>query len=70
MPDRPAANTRLIALLMMISAVTLAVVAGLIYVGVVPVPEDSRGIVAVAIGAAAAADFLVALWFFRKGQSS
>jgi hypothetical protein len=71
MPDRQAASTQpLIALITMISAVTLAVLAALIYSGVVPLPEESRGLVALVVGVAAAADLLVAVWFFRKGQSS
>ena len=71
MPDQQPVNARpLIAMIMMISAVTLAVLAGLIYAGVVPLPEESRGLAALIIGVAAAADFLVGLWFFRMGQST
>lgn len=71
MPDPQPANPRpLIALIMLISAVTLAALAGLIYSGVVPLPEEARGIAALAVGVAAAADFLVGLWFFRMSQSS
>ena len=71
MPNpEPVQNKPLIALLMLISAVTLGVVAVLIYSGVVPLPEESRGLVTMVVGGAAAADLLVCLWFFRKGQSS
>ncbi len=70
MPDRPPNTKPLIALLMMISAVSLAVLAGLIYSGVVPLPEETRGVATLVVGVAAAADFLIALWFFRMGQSS
>jgi hypothetical protein len=71
MPDRPPAGSRrLIALIMLASAVSLAAVAFLIYTGAVPMPGDIRFIAALAVGGAAAADFLVGLWFFRIGQSS
>ena len=71
MPDRAPANTKpLIALLMMISAVSLAVLAGLIYSGVVPLPEETRGVATLVVGVAAAVDFLVGLWLFRMGHSS
>lgn len=71
MPDPQPVNTKpLIALIMMISAITLAVLAGLIYSGIVPLPEESRGLATLVVGVAAAADFLVGLWFFRVSQSS
>jgi hypothetical protein len=71
MPDPlPAQNKQLIAVIMLISAVTLGLVAVLMYAGVVPLPEESRGLVSMVVGGAAAADLLVCLWFFRKGQSS
>ena len=65
-----AANRRLIALLLMASAGLLSLVAGLIYAGVVPLPVEVRGAAAAVVGVAAAADFLIGLWFFRMGQSS
>jgi hypothetical protein len=71
MPDPQPVNTKpLLALIMMISAVSLAVGAGLIYSGIVPLPEDTRGIATLVVAVAAAADFAVGLWFFRMGQSS
>ena len=51
-------------------ALILVVIAVLIYTGVVPVDEEVRLIAALAVGAAAFADFVVAIWFFRKSQSS
>ena len=56
-------------MVMLVSAVTLVLLAVLIYTGVVPLGEELRLIAAVAVGAAAFADFLVAIWFFRKSQS-
>jgi hypothetical protein len=55
---------------MLVSVVSLVVLAVLIYTGVVPLPPETRLIASLVVGAAAFADFLVALWFFRKGQSS
>lgn len=69
MPDQ-VQRKRLIALLMLVSAVTLAVVAALIYFRVVPVPDESRRLVLFVVAAATLADFAVCLWFFREGQSS
>ena len=51
---------------MMLSAVALGVVAILIYSGVVPF----GGVAALVVGAAAFADLLIGIWFFRRGQSS
>jgi len=70
MPESPQPARQLIALIMMVSAVVLALLAGLIYSGVVPLPEPTRGIVALVVATAALTDFLVGLWFFRMGQSS
>jgi hypothetical protein len=71
MPEpTPAAGRAVIAMILVVSAISLAVLAGLIYVGVVPLPDQTRGIAAMVVGLAAFADFLVAVWFFRMGQSS
>lgn len=71
MPEpTPAASRAVIAMILVVSAISLAVLAGLIYVGVVPLPEETRGLAALVVGLAAFADFLVAVWFFRRGQSS
>jgi hypothetical protein len=71
MPEpTPAASRAVIAMILVVSAISLAVLAGLIYVGVVPLPVETRGIAALVVGLAAFADFLVAVWFFRMGQSS
>ena len=70
MPDTAPNTTPVIALVMGVSAITLAALAVLIYAGVVPLPPETRFIASLVVGAAAFADFLVALWFFRKSQSS
>ena len=71
MPEpAPAGNRALIAMILMISAVSLVVLSALIYMGVVPLPDETRGIATLAVAVAAFADFVVAIWFFRMGQSS
>ena len=70
MPEAPPNTTPVVAMVMGVSAITLAVLAGLIYTGVVPLPPETREIASLAVGAAALADFLLAVWFFRKSQSS
>jgi hypothetical protein len=72
MPDsrQSAANKRLVAIILMISAAILLLVAMLIYTGIVPLPEESRAMAALIVGLAAIADFGVGLAFFRTGQSS
>ena len=55
---------------MMVSAVVLFAVATLIFSGVVALPDAVRIPAAIGIGLAAAADLVMALVFFRKGQSS
>ena len=70
MPETRPNTTPVIALAMVVSAITLVVLAVLIYLGVVPLPPETRFIASLLVGAAAFADFLVALWFFRKSQSS
>jgi len=71
MPEPTAAGSRgPIAMILVLSATALAVLAALIYMGVVPLPDQTRGIATLVVGGAAFADFLVAVWFFRMGQSS
>ena len=70
MPESSAAaNKQLVAVILMISAAVLAAVAALIYAGIIPLPEESRGMGALIVGIAAAADFAVGLMFFRMGKS-
>lgn len=70
MPETRPNATPVIAMAMFVSAITLVVLAVLIYTGVVPLPPEVRLMASVVVGAAAFADFLVAVWFFRKNQSS
>ena len=68
-PARPGSRV-VISMVLIISAISLALLAALIYMGVVPLPDETRGIAAMVVGIAAFADFLIAIWFFRMGQSS
>jgi hypothetical protein len=70
MPDPAHRNSQIIALALLASAITLGVVAGLIFAGTIAVAADIRPMIALAVGVASFADFMVAMWFFRKGQSS
>jgi Co/Zn/Cd efflux system component len=71
MPETPTQGSpQIIALAMLISVITLVVLAVLIYTGTIPIPEETRFVAALLVGLAAFADMLVAIWFFRKGQSS
>jgi len=71
MPETPSPGSKpIVALVMMFSAITLMALTALIYTGVVPIPEETRPLAALLVGAAAFADLLIGIWFFRKGQSS
>ena len=70
MPDTAPHTTPVIAMVMGVSAITLAALAALIYAGVVPLPAEIRFLASLLVGVAAFGDFMVALWFFRKSQSS
>jgi hypothetical protein len=66
-----ARSKQIVALALMGSAVLLGTGAVLIFTGVLPfVAEEARGLVALALAAAAALDFVLGLWFFRMGQTS
>jgi hypothetical protein len=69
MPD-PNSSKRVIALALMFGAALLAVLAVLMYTGVVPLAEGTRVFAALAVGIAAFVDFAIGLWFFRMAQSS
>ena len=64
------ANRQIVALAMLISAVTMAVVAYLIGTGLIDLGAEVRTIAAIALGVVAFLDFVVGLWFFRSAQSS
>ena len=70
MPESTARGKQIVALAMIISAITLGVIGYLIFAGIVPVAEESRPIVGGAVGVAAVLDLLIGIWFFSKGQSS
>ena len=66
MPEPNRAAAPVIALAMMFSAVTMVVLAALIFMGTLGLPR----VAAYVLGFAAFVDFAVGIWFFRKGQSS
>jgi len=69
MPEN-AISKQKIALLLLPSAVLLFVLSGLFFSGIIPIDEDVRMLAAAMTAFAGAADFVIALWFFRMGQSS
>jgi len=70
MPEAAQRNSQIIAMALFMSAIALGIVAGLIVAGLIPVDDGARPMIAMAVGVAALADFMIAIWFFRKGQSS
>ena len=70
MPEATERNSQIIAMALFMSAIALGIVAGLIVAGLIPVDDGARPMIAMAVGVAALADFMIAIWFFRKGQSS
>jgi hypothetical protein len=65
MPEPTAPNRRFIGLTLLASAGILLVIAALSYTGVLPVPDDTRGLLAAVTGLAAVADVVVATRFLR-----
>ena len=70
MPEPAQRSYQTIALALLSSVVLLAVLAALILAGTIPVDADTRPMLAAALGVAAFTDLMIAIWFFRKGQSS
>ena len=59
-----------IALALFISAIVLFALSMLFYTGIIALPEDIRLTASFAVSLAAVADLVIAVVFFRKGQSS
>ena len=70
MPEPTQRNNFIIAMALFMSAIGLGIAAGLMLTGTIPVDEGARPMIAMAIGVASLADFVIATWFFRKGQST
>jgi hypothetical protein len=68
MPEAAAPNRRVIGLALLASAILLGLTAALSYTGVLPLADEVRGVVAIATGAAALLDVLVAVWFLRSAS--
>ncbi|MGE0812560.1 MAG: hypothetical protein AB7O28_10085 [Vicinamibacterales bacterium] len=62
------ASARVIGMSLLGSAVVMVTVAALAYAGVLPVAESVRGWLSAALGVAAIADVLVALYFLRASS--
>ncbi|HEX7088163.1 MAG TPA: hypothetical protein VF198_17520 [Vicinamibacterales bacterium] len=69
MPADGSSSRRTVGLVMAVSAALLGLVAMLIVAGTIPVEEDSRTLVAGVLGAAAAFDVLLGLYFFVSDAS-
>jgi hypothetical protein len=71
MPEvRPRPRQHVIAAAMLLSAVVMFAMAMLFFTGTIDVGEDLRMIAGSVVAVAAAADLAIAIWFFRRGQSS
>ena len=70
MPDvNPRPRRQIVAAAMFMSAAVMFALSMMFYARVIDLGE-LRPVAAAAVGFAAVADLLVALWFFRQGQSS
>jgi hypothetical protein len=65
MPEPSGPNRRFIGRALLASAGILLVIAALGYSGVLPVPDETRGLLAVVTGLAALADVAVAMRFLK-----
>ena len=71
MPEAQARpRKQVVALAMFVSAVVMFAMAMLFFTGTIDVGEELRTVAGSAVALAAAADLVVAIWFFRQGQSS
>jgi hypothetical protein len=59
-----------IALALFISAIVLFTLSMLFYTGIIALPDGMGLVASLAVGLAAVADLVIAVVFFRKGQSS
>ena len=70
MPEvKPRPKQQIVAVAMFISAVVMFALSMLFFTGTIDVGE-LRVVAGSAVAVVAAADLVVALWFFRQGQSS
>jgi hypothetical protein len=69
MDEERAGSRRIVGFALAGSAVVLLIVAALIYAGVFGIAEESRTIVAGAMGVAAVLDLVMALYFILSGHS-
>jgi hypothetical protein len=71
MPEvRPQPRKQLLAVILFVSAIILFALSMFLFTGVIPLPDETRMIASIAVGIAAATDLVIAILFFRQGQSS
>jgi hypothetical protein len=71
MPEvNPHPGKQLVAVVMFISAIVLFALSMLFFAGTFQLPDEIRVIASIAVAIAAAVDLLIAIRFFRQGQSS
>ena len=71
MPEvNPQPRKQTVAAAMFVSAIMLFALAALFFTRVIDLGDEVRITAAVAVGIAAAADLMIAIWFFRQGQNS
>ncbi|MCC7033450.1 MAG: hypothetical protein IT179_11520 [Acidobacteria bacterium] len=66
----PARSRRVVGSALGASALLLIAMAGAIYAGLLPFPDEMRGTVATIFGGVAVVDLLLGFWFFRSSLSS
>ena len=71
MPEAtPQRAQQVIAAALLLGAAVMFAVAALIYADVISLGEELRVTAAIVVGIAALVDLLMAMWFFRRGQSA
>ena len=71
MPEAtPQRAQQVIAATLLLGAAVMFAVATLIYMDVISLGAELRVTAAIVVGIAAFVDLLMAMWFFRRGQSS
>jgi hypothetical protein len=71
MPEvNPRPKKQVVAVAMFISAAMMFALSMLFFTGTIDVGDELRVVAGSAVAVAAVADLVIALWFFRQGQSS
>jgi hypothetical protein len=71
MPEaNPRPKQQVIAVALLVSAIVMFALSMLFFTGTIDVGEEIQVLAGAGVAIAAAADLVVALWFFKQGQSS